>query len=209
MCDTQEHIKIGEKAFSWSLDILKSGSAGPAYGWVTDLVGRKYGQYPSARPLVFVLSNGAQVSYGDILAMAGDFYPEYARIFADREAVAKGHELLLDSDMVAADNPGTPHKSEIDGILSAYHKKLNGQSWSKQDEEDARPGINKVDLDKVTDFQSHDFGRVLRLALNNPDHFMFEAVAKWERYHKLACAVAAEGRTYFSIAAHSAHVDER
>ena len=92
MCDTQEHIKIGEKAFSWCLDILKSGRAGPGYAFINDLVARKYAQYPNGRPLMFVLTNDAQASYGDILAMAGDFYPEYARIFAEREAVQE--ELL-------------------------------------------------------------------------------------------------------------------
>lgn len=197
MCDTQEHIKIGERAFSWCLDILKSGRAGPGYAFINELVARKYAQYPNGRPLMFVLTNDAQVSYGDILAMAGDFYPEYARIFADREGVAKGHELLLDSDAIADDNPGVPHKEEIDGILSAYHKKLDGQKWNKRDEEDARPGIAKIDLDKVHDWQSHDFGRVLRLALSNPDHFGIEAVEKWERYHRLACAIAAEGRRFY------------
>jgi len=207
MCDTQEHIKIGEKAFSWSLDILKSGRAGTGYTWVNELVARKYAPYPSTsydrggRPLVFLLSNGAQVSYGDILGLAGDFYPEYAKIFADRERVQKGHELLLDSDAVADDNPGVPHIEEINRVLHAYHKKLDDpKSWKHQDEVDARPGILQVRIDKVHDWQSHDFGRVLRLALNNPDHFGIEAVEKWERYHRLACEIAAEGRRYYDRA---------
>jgi hypothetical protein len=42
-----------------------------------------------------------------------------------------------------------------------------------------------------------DLGRVLALALDNPDHFLFEAIEKWERYHSLACRIAAEGRQYY------------
>ncbi len=214
MCDTQEHIKIGEKAFSWARDILKSGHAGPGYDWVNNLVNQKYekGAYPKKRPLLFFLTNEAQVSYGDILAMAGDFYPEYGGIFADRKQLETGHALLLDSDAPTDDNPGVTHKDEIDAILSAYHQKLNDEEWVRRDEIGARPGINRIDLgaiqkrlqqegvpvgDQRWDWQSHDFGRVLCLALKNPDHFGIEAVEKWERYHKLACAVAAEGRRYY------------
>jgi hypothetical protein len=194
MCDTQEHIKIGEKAFGWALSILKSGHAGPAYAWVNDQVGPKYaaypGVYPKGRPILFLLTNGAQVSYGDILGLAGDFYPEYAQIFADREEATKGHELLLDSAAVAWDNPKIPHKAEIEGVLDAYHKRLADKTWSPKEAEAARPGPAAT--------KNHgDLGRVLRLALDNPDHFGIEAVEKWERYHRLACAIAAEGRRYY------------
>lgn len=204
MCDTQEHIKIGEKAFSWSLGILRSGQAGPGYATINKLLADKYAQYNRAdcdsnegRPIVFVLTNGAQASYGDILGLAGDFYPEYARIFADREQVQKGHELLLDSDALADDNVIVPHAEETNGVLHAYHMKLAGRKWKSQDERDARPGITHLNLDKIDHLQGHDLGRVLRLALNNPDHFGIEAIAKWERYHRLACGIAAEGRRYY------------
>ena len=66
MCDTQEHIKIGEKAFSWSMGILRSGNAGPGYEIVNNLLAAKYAQYnraacdsPNGRPFVFVLTNKA------------------------------------------------------------------------------------------------------------------------------------------------------
>ena len=190
MCDTQEHIKIGEKAFGWALSILRSGRAGDGYGWITKWVENKYREHPEARPILFVLTNDAQASYGDILGLAGDFYPEYARIYADREEATKGHLLLLDTDTVSWDNPKITHKDEINGVLVSYHKRLANMPWLNEDNKKARPGpaLNK---------DYGDFGRVLRLALNNPDHFGIEAIEKWERYHRLACAIAAEGRRYY------------
>lgn len=195
MCDTQEHIKIGEKAFSWAAGMLRAGNGGAGYGILNDIIKQKYAAYPSGRPILFTLTNQAQASYGDILCMAGDFYPELSHFF-DREAMEKGHEALLDDQLPAADDPGTDHKTEIDHVLAAYHAKLDGQQWNRQLELWARPGIMQKDL-RITDWQSHDFGRVMRLALNNPDHFGIEAVAKWERYHEVAWKIAAEGRRYY------------
>ena len=222
MCDTQEHIKIGEKSFSAAIEMLDAGRAGHGYDMFRSFVKARYAPYPYpdsdksfSRPILFELTNKSQVSYGDVLGLAGDFYPEFASIYASRGHLEHGHVLLLDDDARSFDNAAVPKRGEINAILSAYHHLLDGKKWTVGDMEDARPGIKlkplpefDIDIPIVNRRVVHvaggrsfaeegDLGRVLRLALNNPDHFLFEAIEKWERYHTLAWRIAAEGREYF------------
>ena len=174
MCDTQEPIGIGETAASFSPGMLGNIDGASGFdnflNWLQPLLDQ-------ARPQFLKLSNGASMSYGDILACAGDFFLEFDQL----DGVSWSRK----------DDPNKTTHQEIDGILTEYHKKLQDLSYKVGP--DARPGAHFFN-------KWFDAGRVMNLALRNFPHFGFDALAQWLKYHNDAIALAIQGRAYYGNA---------
>jgi hypothetical protein len=175
MCDTQEHIGIGQMAASWIPEMLGNihGASGYTHflSWISPLL-------KAHRPAFLKLSNGASVSYGDVLGMAGDFFLEFDQLDGVTWSVK--------------DDPQKTTHQEIDGILREYHKKLDNLAYKVGP--DARPGAHFFN-------KWFDAGRVMNLALRNFPHFGFDALAQWLKYHNDAISLAMQGRKYYGNAA--------
>jgi hypothetical protein len=174
MCDTQEHIGIGQTAAKWIPGMLHNIVGATGFDgflkWISPLLKQD-------RPNIFKLSNQASVSYGDVLAMAGDFFLEF--------------EQLDGVDFSRKDDPGKTTHQEIDGILREYHAKLKNDAYKVGP--DARPGAHFFN-------KWFDAGRVMNLALRNFPHFGFDAFAQWLKYHNKALVHANRGRAYYGHA---------
>jgi len=182
--DTHEHIEIGEYAARRIVKMLDELGAGATHAAFKRVFGpvldRDSTRNEKVRPTFLQLRNYALVSYGDIVGLAGDFFPT----FADLDS----------TEWTKADDPEQSQRSEVDKILRSYHKKLVApDEWNDQDKEDARPGAKWT-------ASVGDTGRVLRLALKNFAHFGFEAVAEWLKYHQRAIDLAIEGFKYYGKA---------
>lgn len=175
MCDTQEHIGIGQKGASWIPSMLGNIDGATGYdnflNWLSPLLQQD-------RPDIFKLSNGAAVSYGDVLGMAGDFFLEFDQL----DGVTWSRK----------DDPDRTTHQEIDGVLREYHAKLANPDYKVGP--DARPGAHFFN-------KWFDAGRVMNLALKNFPHFGFDAFAQWLKYHRDAIALAIQGRSYYGNAA--------
>src|SRR5260221_5087972 len=174
MCDTQEHIGIGQTAASWIPEMLGNIDGAGGYdnflNWISPILKHH-------RPAFLKLSNGATVSYGDILGMAGDFFLEFDQL----DGVTWSRK----------DDPKKTTHQEIDGILVESHKKLDNLAYKVGP--DARPGSHFFN-------KWFDAGRVMNLALRNFPHFGFDALAQWLKYHNDAIALAIQGRNYYGNA---------
>ena len=175
MCDTQEHIGIGQTAAGWIPALLGNLDGAQGYDNFLDWISPLLKQH---RPAFLKLGNGASVTYGDILAMAGDFFLEF--------------DQLDGVDWSRKDDPKKTTHQEIDGILREYHRKLDNPAWKVGP--DARPGAHFFN-------KWFDAGRVMNLALKNFPHFGFDALAQWLKYHQQAIALAIQGRQYYGDAA--------
>lgn len=204
MCDTYEHIRIGETAARFIPGMLNNltqqDGAGAGYDDFINTVvpwlarkGTNGRDAQTGRPSFLKLAAGPWVSYGDILAISGDFYITFDGTVDSALGIgADTFELEAGSD---PDDLGDKN-AILNGILDAYHYLLDynpdvykqwgakGNEWMKKA---ARPGSGKLS-------SVGDTGRVLALALSNSTHFGFDAISQYIRYHQAAINEAIAGR---------------
>src|SRR5258708_7438630 len=167
MCNTDEHVDIGDTAQLGVPKFLVETGYGRGAGagsYQKFLAWWKDHNKSKDDNECFTLHNGATVSYGDILAMTGDFYASYQDIDTNRQS-------SWDSRVKA---------DEVKMITSLY-RKLG---------KDAAAHETKGDETEQGDFFVH----VALLATTNYPHFAPDAVSWWLEWHRKAIEIAKAGR---------------
>lgn len=168
MCNTDEHVDIGDVAqLAVPKFLLERGKASGPRGYEKFLGWwKRHNQGKSNE--CFQLHNGAHVSYGDILAMTGDFYANY-------------------NDMDSSDQSPWDKlrkREEIDMITSLY-RRLGKDPSARETALGARDP-----RDEKGDFFVH----VALLATANYPHFAPDAITIWLKWHRKAIELAKAGR---------------
>jgi|GEM_PF-1795177 len=167
MCNSDEHIDIGDTAqLGVPTFLVETGygkGAGPA-SYTSFLSWWKDHNKSADDNECFTLHNGATVSYGDILAMTGDYYANFK-----------------DMDSVTKSTWDTKAKAEEIKMITSLYRKL-GRNPAAHETAGKEP--------EQGDFFTH----VALLATTNYPHFAPDAISWWLEWHRKAIDIAKAGR---------------
>ncbi len=181
MCETFEHIELGDVARGFVLLLLAGheDEYAPLINYFSALDSMQPVPGRLSREECFVLHNGAQVSYGDILGLAGDFYLDFDS---------------LDNAVLQPDNQNVKTKQdEVHNILVAAHHDIDHTKLTAaQHTEDV---MSKDPGEKwIFAKAGLPLGRSTALAKKNDTHFPPDGFLAWQHFHEIAIAVARQGR---------------
>src|SRR5258708_755604 len=113
MCDTDEHIRIGETASSWLPQMLRKVCAAPGGCDVNDYAGViGVFEHTDLHQFKYGAGDSDWASYGDILALSGDYYPDEAAIGAQanmtEKLLAAWHAALKAGSLKDLKDPDKP-----------------------------------------------------------------------------------------------------
>lgn len=182
MCETFEHIDLGDIARKYLLELLAGheDEYGPLIVYLKGADAMMPLPGRLSREECFVLHNGAVVSYGDILGLAGDYYLEWTE---------------LDNAVLDPTNHNVTSKAgEVHDILVAAHDTLNHKVLTA--EEIAKDAQREDPGEKYLWARvGLPMGRSTALAKKNQTHFPPDGFAAWQKFHELAISMARRGRS--------------
>ena len=182
MCETFEHIGLGDIARPAIIKLLAGHETeyGPLINYLQTFDGMASLNGRLTREECFKLHNGAMVSYGDVLGLAGDYYQEWDDL-DDTQLDPQNHDVKTKID-------------EVHGILVAAHDVMDKTPLTKQeavrDREAEDPGGGWF----AAHAPASPGGRSTILAKKNDTHFPPDGFRAWRKFHELAIATAIQGR---------------
>lgn len=143
----------------------------------------------------FRLSNGLEVTYGQINGLAGDFYGTYDPISDGGDAQDQAQRFLAAYDTLADGGPRQP--KEAQDILAVLQAEVDAVNKALKYHQDPSIAYSKLD-DVSVKLEAITFGRsgipgYLGLAQINWDHFGDDARTVYNMGHAVALQTAADG----------------
>ena len=144
----------------------------------------------------FTLSNGLQLTYGEICGLAGDFYGTDQPISDGRTLADQIARFKLAFDLLAVEKHRAPSEAaKILDILKAEIKTINQAIADHKDPWDVYPTLSGVNirLEEATSGRSTPGLSYLELARVNWDHFGPDARTAYNAGHRAALDIALKG----------------
>jgi len=138
----------------------------------------------------FTLSNGAKLTFGDIIALAGDYYgvPE--------QPICQGStsQERIKRFLAAYNTLAKGNVSEINNLLDLIKNERHAVDTALQNGTSVSAAINAHNSEEYMHALEYTKGRFLELAERNLDHFSDEAIAAYQTGHQLAMLAAIDAR---------------
>jgi hypothetical protein len=138
----------------------------------------------------FTLTNGAKLSFGDIIALAGDYYGVPEKPIS----LGSSDQDLANRFLAAYGTLANDDVTNVMNLLKMIRNQRDAVDIALQQGTSASGALNDLTTKDVVEAEEYTKGRYLELADRNLDHFNNEAITVHRIGHQLAMQAAIEAR---------------